>query len=223
MSWGLIVLTPCVGYLIPFGKMHPWFRWIFYLNPASYTFETLMVNEFSGLQLDCVAPQYIPYGEGYESMSTDNRGCTVVGSNADGGINGIDYVSQQYDYAAGHLWRGIGVVIGLWTFFICLTSLGFELKSSSAQSSVRLFKRGLSTNKNAEPSTTTSSGNTKAETDAGSLSSQATHQSTFTWHDLDYFVRYQGADKQLLNKVFGYVQPGSLVALMGASGAGKTT
>jgi ATP-binding cassette subfamily G (WHITE) protein 2 (SNQ2) len=32
-----------------------------------------------------------------------------------------------------------------------------------------------------------------------------------------------GGTRQLLNKVFGYVKPGTLTALMGASGAGKTT
>jgi ABC-type multidrug transport system ATPase subunit len=36
-------------------------------------------------------------------------------------------------------------------------------------------------------------------------------------------VPFNGEKKQLLNKVFGFVKPGSLVALMGASGAGKTT
>jgi ABC-type multidrug transport system ATPase subunit len=52
---------------------------------------------------------------------------------------------------------------------------------------------------------------------------QRVKQSTFCWHDLNYFVKYQGQQKQLLDKVFGYVQPGNLVALMGSSGAGKTT
>ena len=48
-------------------------------------------------------------------------------------------------------------------------------------------------------------------------------QSTFTWNNLDYHVSFNGGKKQLLNQVFGFVKPGNLVALMGASGAGKTT
>ncbi len=32
-----------------------------------------------------------------------------------------------------------------------------------------------------------------------------------------------GGTLQLLNNVYGYVKPGTLTALMGASGAGKTT
>lgn len=47
--------------------------------------------------------------------------------------------------------------------------------------------------------------------------------STFTWKDLDYVVKADGGDKKLLNHVFGYCKAGTLTALMGSSGAGKTT
>lgn len=44
--------------------------------------------------------------------------------------------------------------------------------------------------------------------------------SVFTWKDLTYTV---AGDLQLLNKVSGYCKAGTLTALMGSSGAGKTT
>lgn len=44
--------------------------------------------------------------------------------------------------------------------------------------------------------------------------------STFTWRDITYTVK---GNKQLLNKVSGYCKAGTLTALMGSSGAGKTT
>lgn len=43
----------------------------------------------------------------------------------------------------------------------------------------------------------------------------------FSWQHLNYTVRVAGDDKKLLDDVFGYVAPGKLTALMGASGAGK--
>ncbi|KDQ33995.1 hypothetical protein PLEOSDRAFT_1091717 [Pleurotus ostreatus PC15] len=46
---------------------------------------------------------------------------------------------------------------------------------------------------------------------------------TFTWEKLNYTVPVPGGTRRLLHDVFGYVKPGSLTALMGASGAGKTT
>lgn len=45
----------------------------------------------------------------------------------------------------------------------------------------------------------------------------------FTWEHLNYTVPVKGGQKQLLNDVFGYVKPGTLTALMGASGAGKVS
>jgi ATP-binding cassette subfamily G (WHITE) protein 2 (SNQ2) len=44
--------------------------------------------------------------------------------------------------------------------------------------------------------------------------------SVFTWKDVVYTVQ---GNKQLLNKVSGYCKAGTLTALMGSSGAGKTT
>jgi ATP-binding cassette, subfamily G (WHITE), member 2, SNQ2 len=46
---------------------------------------------------------------------------------------------------------------------------------------------------------------------------------TFTWERVNYHVPVSGGSLQLLNNVNGYVKPGTLTALMGASGAGKTT
>jgi ABC-type multidrug transport system permease subunit len=213
------------GYLIPFQSMRPWFRWIFYLNPGAYAFESLMANEFTGLKLDCVAPQYVPYGPGYESGALAGyHGCTVLGSdNLSGVIDGHAYITQQYSYATGHIWRGFGVLVGFWIAFIAVTALAFELRTSGGGSSVLLYKRSLR-NKKTGPDVEAAKGEKGSPaTSVMAPPPQRVKQSTFCWHDLDYFVKYQGQQKQLLDKVFGYVQPGNLVALMGSSGAGKTT
>lgn len=42
----------------------------------------------------------------------------------------------------------------------------------------------------------------------------------FTWEKLNYHVPVPGGQRRLLHDVYGYVKPGSLTALMGASGAG---
>ena len=39
----------------------------------------------------------------------------------------------------------------------------------------------------------------------------------------NYHVPVPGGQRQLLTDVFGYVKPGTLTALMGASGAGKVS
>ena len=214
----LLMFSPSAGYLIPFEKMHPWFRWIFYLNPASYAFESLMGAEFGGLELECQAPEYVPYGPGYTNPAY--RGCSVLGSDSTGTIDGEAYIVQQYGYSLGHIWRGFGVLIGFWIFFTAMTALGFELLGTGGSGSVLLYRRGAKQHlQDEEKGRDTHSASRSGELEAG----MKVKQSTFTWKDLDYYVQVGGEKKQLLHKVFGYVKPGNLVALMGASGAGKTT
>ena len=43
---------------------------------------------------------------------------------------------------------------------------------------------------------------------------------TFTWERLNYHVPSSNGPLRLLHDVYGYVKPGTLTALMGASGAG---
>lgn len=200
--------------------MHPWSRWIFYLNPGAYAFEPLMANEFSGLELECVAPQYVPYGGRYDDESSAYRGCTVLGSDSTGMIDGHAYISQQFSYATGHIWRGFGVLIGFCVTFIIVTALGCELRNSRGRSSVLLYKRG---SRGKKPEKDVEAAADEKATPHAAPVSRPVKQSTFCWHDLDYSVKYQGRQKQLLDKVFGFVRPGNLVALMDCSGAGKTT
>ena len=45
----------------------------------------------------------------------------------------------------------------------------------------------------------------------------------FTWEKVNYVVPVPGGTRRLLHDIYGYIKPGTLTALMGASGAGKTT
>ncbi|KAL4877859.1 ABC-2 type transporter-domain-containing protein [Aspergillus karnatakaensis] len=206
------------GYLIPFQEMHVWFRWIFWINPAAYAFESLMGNEFGGRTIICQSPEYVPYGSGYGDAQY--RACTIAGSVGEK-IIGADYIHEQYSYSIHHVWRGFGVVVGMWFFFAFLTAVGFERLHSQMTSSYLVFKRGSNSVHPDEEERGAADGTlTKSESEPDQ---NMPKQAIFTWDNLDYYVNYHGDKLQLLNQVFGFVKPGSLVALMGCSGAGKTT
>ena len=46
---------------------------------------------------------------------------------------------------------------------------------------------------------------------------------TFTWRDVTYDIKIKDETRRLLDHVSGWVKPGTSTALMGVSGAGKTT
>lgn len=48
----------------------------------------------------------------------------------------------------------------------------------------------------------------------------AKNTSIFTWQNVNYTIPYKGGQRMLLQNVDGYVKPGRLTAMMGASGAG---
>jgi ABC-type multidrug transport system permease subunit len=43
----ILALIIYTGFAIPTRDMHPWFRWINWLDPVAYAFEALMINEVS--------------------------------------------------------------------------------------------------------------------------------------------------------------------------------
>jgi ABC-type multidrug transport system ATPase subunit len=137
-------------------------------------------------------------------------------------------MSAQYNFSQHHIWRGFGVVVGFWIFFACLTAIGFERADSTDGSAKLLFKRGFIS----DPLTDVADEEKVAATalplpsnrgPAAEVLNSSAHQSKFTWKDLNYFVPFHGEEKQLLQNISGFAKPGQLLALMGTSGAGKTT
>ncbi|KAJ5956072.1 hypothetical protein N7501_010351 [Penicillium viridicatum] len=235
----LIVYT---GYLIPPWKMHPWLKWLIWINPVQYAFEGLMANEFHNLQIKCEPPYIVPDGP---DAVPGHQSCAIQGSDPDQLIvHGPKYIQTAYTYSRAHLWRNFGIIIGWLIFFICLTMLGMELqRPNKGGSSVTVFKRSEApkavqdiVKRSAPPEDEESAekdgiatGIATNKNDGGSRESSdkvqdiAKNTAIFTWQDVNYTIPYKGGQRQLLQNVPGYVKPGRLTALMGASGSGKTT
>ncbi|XRM42481.1 ATP-binding cassette transporter snq2 [Aspergillus tubingensis] len=232
----LIVYT---GYLIPPWKMHPWLKWLIWINPLQYAFEAIMSNEFYDLNLQCVSPSIFPDGP---SAQPGNQVCAIQGSTPNQlVVQGSNYIQTAFTYTRSHLWRNFGIVIAWFILFVCLTMVGMELqKPNKGGSTVTIFKKGEAPEavqeavKNKElpgdvetgsDGTGTTNGFQEKDTDGSSDEVQGIARSTsiFTWQGVNYTIPYKDGHRKLLQDVQGYVKPGRLTALMGASGAGKTT
>ncbi|KAJ5513427.1 CDR ABC transporter [Penicillium fimorum] len=231
----LVVYT---GYLIPPWKMHPWLKWLIWINPVQYAFEALMANEFHNLQIKCEPPWIVPDGP---NAVPGHQTCAIQGSDPDQLIvYGPKYIQTAYTYSRSHLWRNFGIIIGWLIFFICLTMLGMELqRPNKGGSSVTVFKRGEAPkavenviNRSGPPqdaestekdNTTSNKSDGHSNKSSDEVHNIAKNTAIFTWQDVNYTIPYKGGQRKLLQNVQGYVKPGRLTALMGASGSGKTT
>ncbi|ORY85494.1 putative ABC transporter [Protomyces lactucae-debilis] len=230
-------LVVYAGYIIPRPSMHPWLYWLWYINPLAYGFESMMINEFYNLDLECVVPRLLPYGA---PGQFPNQGCAIAGSTPGSTVvSGAAYISESFTYVRGHLWRNLAFIIMFWLFFIFVTCVGTERQKPNASAGGSLvYKRG------GEPKAVKEALGGEKEVDAAQ-EAQAAHveqhdgsdsdstmdgfeksETTFTWSDVCYNVpdpANKGHQKQLLDHVTGWVKPGQLTCLVGSSGAGKTT
>lgn len=94
------------GFVIPLQAMVPWFRWISYINPLAYAFESLMINEFRHRTFDC--NDHIPSGPSYMNLASQNHICETVGALPGGdNVSGNDYLLLNFNYRIDHLWRWV--------------------------------------------------------------------------------------------------------------------
>lgn len=231
----IIILVATAGFVIPPVDIPPWIKWLSYINPMSYAFEAMMINEFRGRQFSC--SEFVPSGTGYESASGLHRSCTAVGSVAGlSMVDGNDYLWEAYKYKPEHLWRNFGIVLAFFVFFSLTYVYAAEtMKGQQSKGEVLVFPRGhkqlkahmITSDEESSTNFTESSGsmsNEKGEEQPANRESYIQpSKGVFQWRNVCYDIKIKGGPRRLLNNVDGWVKPGSLTALMGASGAGKTT
>ncbi|KIK62247.1 hypothetical protein GYMLUDRAFT_42191 [Collybiopsis luxurians FD-317 M1] len=233
------------GYIVPVNSMKRWLFWIYYLNPIAYAWQGLMENEFRRINLTCDGAYIIPRnGPGltkYPDGLGDNQVCTLfgaVGGSVD--VTGRSYVSAGYGLDATDVWRRCFIVlVGMFFFFQITQIIALEFfPQYVANVGFRIFaKEDAETKKlNEDQQARKAAKQQRAQAIAdGKMLEEAEkeekiealatreYRKTFTWEKLNYVVPVPGGTRRLLHDVNGYVKPGTLTALMGASGAGKTT
>jgi ATP-binding cassette subfamily G (WHITE) protein 2 (PDR) len=238
---GVVTLAIVIytGFVISRPLMHPWFKWISWINPVAYAFEGIFVNELHGQRFEC--SQLVPAGPGY-TQNGDNFICAVAGAVAgQTTVSGDDYLMSQFEYSYSHIWRNLGFMFAFMIFFLFVYLFATEFNSATDSSAeVLVFRRGhvptqlveaekaIKNDEEAPPSS--AGGESAGKNDAQQQKEQdeqvralAPQTDVFTWKDICYDIKIKGEPRRLLDNVSGWVKPGTLTALMGVSGAGKTT
>ncbi|KAI5956616.1 hypothetical protein KGF54_001091 [Candida jiufengensis] len=237
----LLAMVIYTGFVIPTPLMLGWSRWINYINPVGYVFESLMLNEVHDREFECTS--FIPSGPNFKQFSIANKVCQAVGARPGRSfVNGTDYLQEAYRYTNGHKWRNLGITIAFAVFFLGVYVALTEFNKGAMQNGeIILFLKGSLKKHMQQKAHDSEYGGipnekisyeaaTEAEKfekggESGSVSSAPIpeNKEIFFWRDLTYQVKIKKEDRVILNHVDGWVKPGQITALMGASGAGRTT
>lgn len=219
----ILALVIYTGFALPIRSMLGWSRWINYLDPIAYAFESFMVNEFHGRRFNCT-DQVFPRGNGY--TNPDYQVCTAVGSKQGHSyVNGTEYLNQSFQYEHGHKWRNLGIMFGFMAFF-CFTYLAATEYISEAKSKgeVLLFRRGHTPPASGNASDEETGGQTTVADkghDSGVVEAPVAniHRQTaiFHWQDVCYDIKIKNEHRRILDHVDGWVKPGTCTALMVSS------
>jgi ABC-type transport system involved in cytochrome c biogenesis ATPase subunit len=207
-----------VGYQIPYPSMHPWFMWIYWIDPLAYSYKAMFSTEVTGIEFSYDGTNGVPYGPNYTEQAY--RSCIISGA-APGNsyVLGDEYLAQFYDYNTSQRWINFVAVVLLFLLFTGLTALAMEFIGLKKEGTItKVCKKGhspdvVSDEKKLEQTHIVE--DQKLE--------YVTNGTTFSWHHVNYTVPVKGGTRQLLNNVAGIVKSGHITALMGSSGAGKTT
>lgn len=204
-----------------------------YTTPALYTFEPMMVAEFHNVNFTCSPGSIIPSGPSYTDIAYQT--CAYTGSKVGSlEVNGDDYLAAQFGFSNKNVWRDFGILWLLTLAYIGLTCWLSEVMEWGADSAGPIQ---YNQSRNSLPRVDSKSHDEEsgpvqmdhkvpvASESLGPQPSSALEgtRSTFTWEDLDLSVQIGHETRKLLNNVCGYCKPGTLTALVGASGAGKST
>lgn len=224
----LLALLIFTGFVVPVDYMLGWCRWINYVNPVAYGYESLMVNEFHGRNFLCSA--YIP---DYANASMGNVACDAVGAvPSQLYVNGDDYINSTYSYYHSHKWRNVGIIFAMAAFNHLVYFIASEyITAKKSKGEVLVFRRGnvpLSSTKGGDDVEKSLSGAVPVvrklcEYISSNEGAFRGSRSVFHWSNVCYDIKINGRPRRILDHVDGWVKPGTLTALMGVSGAGKTT
>lgn len=226
---GILVLWIAVytGFTIQRSYMHPWFKWLSWINPIAYGFESLLVNEVHGRHFPCASTSLVPpYGQ------NGHFACAIAGAvQGENVVSGDNWVESAYGYSYSHIWRNLGFIFAFWIFFLFTYLLASEFNSRGGSSAdVLVYQRGAKLpamqdvdGANDEEKVATRGPSTTEPRDEKSMTAIPAQKDVFSWENVTLDIKIKGEPRRLLDNVSGWVKPGTLTALMGTSGAGKTT
>ncbi|KAH9780007.1 ABC transporter G family member 37 [Citrus sinensis] len=213
-TMAILMLLLFGGFIIPKKSMPSWLEWGFWVCPLTYGEIGLTVNEF-------LAPRWEK----------------VISGNTTAGMQTLE--SRGLNFDSSFYWISIGALIGFTMLFNAVFTLALTfLKPPGKSRTLISYEKYLELQ---DQKDCVGSDRDRSPTDAPLKAATGPKRGkmilpfeplTVTFEDLRYYVDIPSAMRkngfnqtrlQLLSDITGTFRPGILTALMGVSGAGKTT
>ena len=186
-----------------------------------------MINEFHDREYTCST--YVPT---YGNLATHEKVCSSVGAVAGQTfVNGDAYINSAFQYYHSHKWRNVGIIFAFIIFLMGAYLLAAEkVSAKKSKGEVLVFRRGhipalQKESANDEEKLDTEDPNKLVQKESYTAGTDIILKQTsiFSWKDVCFDIKIKGGTRRILDRVDGWVKPGTLTALMGVSGAGKTS
>lgn len=220
---GVLAIVIYTGYTIPRPYMHPWFKWLSWINPVAYAFEALFVNELHGQQYACAS--IVP---AYPGLSGPTFVCNTPGAVAGAAtVSGDAYLESAFGYSYSNIWRNLGFLFAFMIFFLVTYLVATEFNSaSSSTAEVLVFRRGhvpkqlavtekaAKNDEETPPAAVPVAGRDEdAQEEEGSDKVKALPPQTdvFSFRNVSYDIKIKAEPRRLLDNVSGWVKPGKSI------------
>ncbi|ETI35815.1 hypothetical protein F443_17912, partial [Phytophthora nicotianae P1569] len=203
------------GFVVTKDQVPDYFIWLYWLDPISWCLRALAVNQYRSSAFDVCVYDGIDY-------------CLQFDMNAG------EYYMSLFDIPSDKFWIvcGAGFVVGAYVVFMMLSVLVLEYKRYEGPENVTLTKKTI---EDADNYVTLETPKTEVNQMIFPNRSTVLDVSekeknfvpvTLAFQDLRYSVKSPSNPNEsldLLKGISGFALPGTITALMGSSGAGKTT
>ncbi|KAG7376667.1 hypothetical protein PHYPSEUDO_012937 [Phytophthora pseudosyringae] len=227
-TFSIVFYIVFAGFVVPMGRIPDFLVWIYWINPVAWCLRSVAVSQYQSPQFDV---------------------CAYAGDNYCGEYNVTmgEYLLSQYDVPSHKAWVWAGVVYLIFAnvFFVFVASLILEYKRydvpvvsvTVVTNAVEAIRDNTDAGRSragkadtyVEAATPPPELNRGEPSDAVVLDLHEEQEKftpvTLAFKDLWYSVPLQHKHESidLLKGISGYALPGTMTALMGSSGAGKTT
>lgn len=192
---GIVTITfiTFAGFLRRGDELANYLSWVYWIDPLHYCFEALVINEYDGLEFNCLPEELLPANP---AVPEEFRNCLVS--------SGTEFLAQSLGITEGPSYRlyYFLVMCGYLVLFLIVSSVATILVRPRGFAMTLKLESAVIADRAAVGDSVT------VDVEAGKAAGAA-----FTFTNMSYSVN-NGA-KLLLDSVSGCAPPGLLVALIG--------